>query len=151
MKLSICDESTSSSDDDVQPILPSPPSDGRLSTIEESHLENGVDSSSSSRYSSFSSDNLSALSSDWSDEPIDGEVQKPNSVGEKLEEVLRSSTQFSNQRSSSDSAINVVRSLHEVSNRLLLASNDQENGSDSPMISESVVSLEGCVIFMKNN
>ena len=60
MKFSICDESatsSSSSEDDVLPILPET-SSGELSTIEESHLEHETDSESSG---SASSNYLSSL------------------------------------------------------------------------------------------
>lgn len=65
MKWSVCNESpSSSSEDDVYPILPET-SSGELSPIEESHLEDGIDSdSSTSQYmSSFCHDSLSNISS----------------------------------------------------------------------------------------
>lgn len=74
MKMSICDESgtSSSSEDDVLPILPET-SSGELSTIEESHLEHDTGSessgSSSSKYmSSFINDSMTSISSCASDD-----------------------------------------------------------------------------------
>lgn len=61
MKMSICDESatsSSSSEDDVLPMLPET-SSGELSTIEESHLEHESESESSS--SSTTSNYMSSL------------------------------------------------------------------------------------------
>lgn len=87
MKWTVCDESSSSSSssDEVYPILPNTLPDttsGELSPIEESHLEKSGCSSSSSKYmSSFANDSLSNVS-DISDDDqrCDQDMQINSSV-----------------------------------------------------------------------
>lgn len=96
MKWSVCAESSSSSsEDDIRPILPET-SSGELSPIEESHLEDRIESDSSfgtstSKYmSSFINDSLSDISSlpddDRSQKNVNfhepKEVNDPSSIGE---------------------------------------------------------------------
>lgn len=146
MKWTICDESTSSSgDEDVQPILPSSPSDGKLSTIEESHLENGVDSdsiSSTSRYSSFRSESISNVSI-LTDNELLNDIQERNSVN-LFSEINTTSPELfpscTHHRRYSDGAIEVFRSVREVT-RILPGSNEHENRNFSNNSSQVIVSF----------
>lgn len=143
MNWSICDDSSSSSDDDVQPILPSPSSSGNLSTIEESHLENGVDSSSSSsHYSSVNSGSISNISILSKDVLQNAE----NSV--RNENDWKQSRLTVNNRRHSDGAINFVEQIHEV-NRIVSSFNRQDNQSNFTVFPEVVVSF--FILFFSTN
>lgn len=147
MKWTACDESTSSSsDDDIQSILPNSPSDGKLSTIEESHLENGVESDSSSsttRYSSFHSGSISNVSSLSCDQ--ENSCQSRNSV-DLFTEMIGSrqvhkedSAASSHHRRHSDGAVEVVRSVLEIAT-IVPGLNEREDQTHSSQVIVSFMS-----------
>lgn len=141
MKWTVCDDSTSSSsDDDVQPIIPTSNSEGNLSTIEESHLENGVETdsnSSSTHYSSFDGESISSLSSDIRrNEDFAGEnLEISRSSSEIVQHSNRISPSVSNRNS--DGSIQIVRSIQETT-RIIPSSNSESQNMLSQVLVSSI-------------